>query len=118
MAPPSLIDFILSRNLADGVVVAGCAESACFNRLGIDWTKQRFAGTRDPYLRARVPRERVAMVWTSALASRQADAEITAFAAKVAAMPQLTMRSPLPPTAPASPAGQAQARQKAEAPHD
>ncbi len=30
MAPPSLIDFILSRDLADGVVVAGCAESACY----------------------------------------------------------------------------------------
>ena len=29
MAPPSLIDYVLSRNLADGVVVAGCAESAC-----------------------------------------------------------------------------------------
>jgi ferredoxin/coenzyme F420-reducing hydrogenase delta subunit len=117
MAPPSLIDFILSRNLADGVVVAGCAESACFNRLGIDWTKQRFAGMRDPYLRARVPRERLATVWTSALASHQADAEIAAFAAKIASMPPMTLRSPLPPTIPASPA-QTQARQKAEAPND
>ena len=60
MAPPSLIDFILSRDLADGVAVAGCAESACYNRLGIKWTEQRFAGERDPYLRARVPRERIA----------------------------------------------------------
>ena len=69
MAPPSLIDFVLSRDLADGVVVAGCSKSACFNRLGGDWTEQRFAGTRDPYLRARVPRERIATVWTSALES-------------------------------------------------
>jgi ferredoxin len=59
MAPPSLIDYVLSKNLADGVVVAGCAESACYHRLGVAWTEQRFAGQRNPYLRARVPRERI-----------------------------------------------------------
>jgi ferredoxin len=52
MAPPSLIDFVLSRDLADGVAVAGCAESACYNRLGVKWTEERFAAQRDPYLRA------------------------------------------------------------------
>jgi coenzyme F420-reducing hydrogenase delta subunit len=98
MAPPSLIDFILSRNLADGVVIAGCAESACFNRLGINWTEERFAGTRDPYLRARVPRERIATVWTSALALREAEREIAAFAEKIAKLPAAKLRSPLPPT--------------------
>ena len=67
MMPPSLIDFVLSRDLADGVAVAGCAESACYNRLGIQWTEQRFAGQRDPYLRARVPRDRIATIWASAL---------------------------------------------------
>src|SRR5690606_37327854 len=65
MVPPSLIDFILSKDLADGVVVAGCSESACYNRLGVEWTGQRFAGTRDPYLRKRVPRERLATIWAS-----------------------------------------------------
>jgi len=99
MAPPSLIDFVLSRNLADGVVVAGCAESACFHRLGIAWTEQRFAAARDPYLRARVPRERVATVWTSALGARKAEAMIAAFADKVAKLPPAKLRSPLPPTA-------------------
>jgi quinol-cytochrome oxidoreductase complex cytochrome b subunit/Fe-S-cluster-containing hydrogenase component 2/coenzyme F420-reducing hydrogenase delta subunit len=118
MAPPSLIDFILSRNLADGVVVAGCAESACFNRLGIEWTKERFAGTRDPYLRARVPRERLLTVWTSALAAKQANAEIAAFTAKVAAMPPMKLQSPLPPTAPARPPVQAQVRETVDAPND
>ena len=97
MAPPSLIDFVLSRNLADGVVVAGCAESACFNRLGVAWTEQRFARQRDPYLRARVPRERVATVWASALAVRRAEAEIAAFAEKIAGLPPMKRRSPLPP---------------------
>jgi ferredoxin/coenzyme F420-reducing hydrogenase delta subunit len=99
MAPPSLIDFVLSRNLADGVVVAGCAESACFHRLGVAWTEQRFAATRDPYLRARVPRERVATVWTSALEVRKAEAMIAAFADKVARLPAKPLRSPLPATA-------------------
>jgi ferredoxin/coenzyme F420-reducing hydrogenase delta subunit len=93
MAPPSLIDYVLSRDLADGVVVAGCAKSACFNRLGGDWTEQRFAGTRDPYLRARVPRERIATVWTSALAIRQTQAQIAEFTERVAKLPPLNRRS-------------------------
>lgn len=99
MAPPSLIDFILSRDLADGVVVAGCAESACYNRLGVKWTEQRFAAQRDPYLRARVPRERIATVWTSALAVKKADSEIAAFAARIANLPPNQLRSPLPVSA-------------------
>ena len=98
MVPPSLIDFILSRNLADGVVVAGCSECACFNRLGGDWTEQRFAGTRDPYLRARVPRERITTVWTSKLAVSQTEASIAAFTEKIAALPPARLRSPLPPS--------------------
>jgi len=110
MAPPSLIDFILSRDLADAVAVAGCAESACYNRLGIKWTEQRFAGERDPYLRARVPRERLATIWTSALAVKKMEAEIAAFAMRVARLPPKRLRSPLPasavsrPTMPREPA--------------
>jgi ferredoxin/coenzyme F420-reducing hydrogenase delta subunit len=103
MAPPSLIDFILSRDLADGVVVAGCAESACYNRLGVKWTEERFAAQRDPYLRARVPRERIAKIWASALEVRRAEAEIAAFGAQVAQLPPLKMRSPLPATAASRP---------------
>jgi len=96
MAPPSLIDFILSRDLADGVVVAGCAKSACYNRLGIQWTEQRFAAERDPYLRARVPRDRIATVWASALAVGKAEAAISEFAVRLAAMPPKRLRSPFP----------------------
>jgi ferredoxin len=98
MAPPSLIDFVLSRNLADGVVIAGCAKHAGFNRLGIEWTEQRFAGQRDPYLRARVPRERVATVWLSKSRGSAATAEIAAFAERIAALPPAKLSSPLPPT--------------------
>ncbi|HET7383885.1 MAG TPA: cytochrome b N-terminal domain-containing protein [Pseudolabrys sp.] len=106
MAPPSLFDFVLSRDLVDGVVIAGCAESACFNRLGIAWTQQRFAGTRDPYLRARVPRERIAMVWTSAVATRRVAAEIAEFTAKIAKLPLKKPRAPLPPSSASGPGGE------------
>ena len=99
MAPPSLIDFVLSRDLADGVVIAGCAESACFNRLGIAWTQQRIAAMRDPYLRTRVPRERIATVWASALASGRVVADIAAFMAKIAKLPRARLRSPRTSTA-------------------
>jgi ferredoxin/coenzyme F420-reducing hydrogenase delta subunit len=57
--PPPFIDFVLSRNLADGVAISGCAEGDCYYRLGGDWMQQRIDGERDPYLRKRVDRERV-----------------------------------------------------------
>ena len=98
MAPPSLIDYALSKDLADGVVIAGCAESACFHRLGVAWTKARVAGQRDPYLRARVPRERVRMIWTSALERRRFEAELKAFAAQITQLAPARLRSPLPPS--------------------
>ena len=63
MLPPSFIDYALSRDLADRVVLAGCSEGDCYYRLGAEWTRQRIAGTRDPYLRKRVPRERLSVVW-------------------------------------------------------
>ena len=63
MLPPSFIDFALSRNLADGVMLAGCGENDCYYRLGDEWMRQRVAGERDPYLRKRVPRERLRLSW-------------------------------------------------------
>jgi len=93
MVPPSLFDYVLSRNLADGIVIAGCAEGVCFNRLGIEWTKQRIAATRDPYLRARVPRERIATVWAYAHETRRVEADIASFAAKIADLPPMNVRA-------------------------
>jgi coenzyme F420-reducing hydrogenase delta subunit len=92
MAPPSLIDYIISRNLAEGVAVAGCAESACYHRLGIAWTKQRFARQRDPYLRARVPRERIATIWTSALARTQFEIQLAEFRRQLSMLPTMRQR--------------------------
>jgi quinol-cytochrome oxidoreductase complex cytochrome b subunit/coenzyme F420-reducing hydrogenase delta subunit len=63
MLPPSFIDFVLSRRHADGVLLSGCSEHDCYERLGDRWMEQRIASERDPQLRARVPRERVAVAW-------------------------------------------------------
>jgi len=59
MLPPSFIDFALSRNLADGVAIAGCGDGDCYYRLGGDWMRERIEGRRDPYLRQRVDRSRL-----------------------------------------------------------
>lgn len=83
MAPPSLVDYALSRDLADGVAVVGCAESSCYNRLGVEWTKQRVARARDPYLRARVPRQRLALIWASPWEQDRLAAELEAFRARL-----------------------------------
>jgi len=64
--PPSFIDYALSRDLAEGVLITGCREGACDFRYGTDWTAQRIAGQRDPYLRKRVPRERIRIDWAAA----------------------------------------------------
>ena len=63
MLPPSFADFALSRRLADGVMLAGCASGDCRYRLGDEWTRQRVAGKRDPYLRRRVDRNLLLVSW-------------------------------------------------------
>jgi ferredoxin/coenzyme F420-reducing hydrogenase delta subunit len=87
MLPPPFVDFVLSRGHADGVLLVGCREGACHQRLGQAWTVARIAGERDPYLRARVPRERVRCVW---LGRDQRDAlarAVEAFASGAAERP-------------------------------
>lgn len=66
MLPPSFLDFVLARHHAEGVLLSGCAAHDCYERLGDQWVEQRIAGERDPNLRARVPRERVAVAWSNA----------------------------------------------------
>jgi ferredoxin/coenzyme F420-reducing hydrogenase delta subunit len=63
MLPPSFLDFALARHHVDGVLLSGCAAHDCYERLGDQWVEQRIANERDPNLRARVPRERVAVSW-------------------------------------------------------
>jgi ferredoxin len=63
MLPPAFLDFVISRKLADGVLISGCRDGDCHFRLGARWTDQRLARERDPYLRQRVPRERIETCW-------------------------------------------------------
>ncbi len=80
MLPPSFIDFVLGRGHADGVLLAGCSADACYHRLGIRWTEGRLARTRDPYLRRRVPIERVRTCWAGPSGGQRLSAEAEAFA--------------------------------------
>lgn len=63
MLPPSFIDFVLSRKLADGIMIAGCAENDCYFRLGDRWTNLRIDDERDPFLGRRVDRARIETSW-------------------------------------------------------
>jgi ferredoxin/coenzyme F420-reducing hydrogenase delta subunit len=78
--PPSFIDYVLSRNLADGIFLAGCGQGECYNRFGILWTTQRLARQRDPYLRERVPRERIGTCWAASNEVRVLARAVKAFA--------------------------------------
>lgn len=62
--PPSFVDWVLSRDFADGIIMRGCAHNDCQYRLGAKWTEQRMHGTRDPRLRKRVDVEKLALLWT------------------------------------------------------
>ncbi|MCK6451977.1 MAG: cytochrome b N-terminal domain-containing protein [Alphaproteobacteria bacterium] len=96
--PPSFVDYVLSRGLADGVFLTGGSEGACVNRLGIQWTELRMDGERDPRLRDRVPRERMARRWAARHEATSLAGEIAAFRAQLATLPAIR------PPAPAQPA--------------
>ncbi len=83
MLPPAFIDFALSRKHADGVMLAGCAEGDCHFRLGDEWVRQRVAGLRDPYLRARVPRDRLELSWLAAGSNARRVRSLRAFSARL-----------------------------------
>ena len=92
--PPSFIDYVLSRGLADGVVITGCRDGECFNRYGVTWTKARLAGERDPYLRKRVPRERILSYWAAGADRAALQREIDTFRAGLSPQPRPDAASP------------------------
>lgn len=92
--PPAFVDYVLSESLADGVLVTGCAENACHARFGIAWSEARFARTRDPQLRKRVPAERLKTCWAGRLGRPVLAAELASFAHELEALPQLAPRQP------------------------
>jgi len=87
MLPPPFIDYILARGLADGVFITGCREGSCYNRFGQTWANQRIDRERDPYLRRRVPRERIARYWAGPADDRVLAREIEDFAERLRALP-------------------------------
>ena len=56
--PPSFVEYALRRG-ARRVEAVGCREGACKWRLGMDLCAERFAGTREPHLRANVRAEKL-----------------------------------------------------------
>lgn len=98
--PPSFIDYIISHHLADGVVIAGCSESGCYNRFGNRWTQERIAGRRDPYLRNRVLRERILTVWAGRLGGAELRKELSTFATNLSALGPYRPKAKGPPVTP------------------
>ncbi len=94
MLPPSFIDFVLRRHLADGVMLVGCREGECYNRQGVELTKERIAGTRDPRLRRSVPRERIVTRWESPGDRKGLQRDIAAFAARLRELDRASESAP------------------------
>lgn len=87
MLPPAFIDFVLSRDLADGVMLAGCAEGDCYFRLGDAWTNQRIDGERDPYLRKGTDLDRIETSWLPAASRKRRLRDLHDFSAWLATLP-------------------------------
>ncbi|MBM3557276.1 MAG: hydrogenase iron-sulfur subunit [Alphaproteobacteria bacterium] len=87
MLPPTFIDWVLSRGLAEGVFVTGCRKSGCTSRFGVEWTDDRIDGKRDPRLRSRVPGERLGRLWAGKTEAKTLATEIRAFQARIVALP-------------------------------
>ncbi len=93
--PPTLLDFTLTRQHADGVLLAGCRDGDCAFRLGVEWTRQRLAARRDPYLRKRVPRGRIQCVWAGIDGRKRLAQELRLFSERLrdmGALPSLRQR--------------------------
>lgn len=89
MLPPSFVDFVLGGGAAEGVVLTGCRPGDCFHRLGTQWTEERMAGRRDPYLRDRVPRERVTIHWAGPGEQAALAAHLAEFRDRLTTLPKM-----------------------------
>ena len=87
MLPPSFIDFLITRHHVDGIFLTGCGLGDCHNRLGNTWMEQRLTGERDPYLRERVPRNRIGRFWAGLTHNRRLAKELAAFQEQIKGLP-------------------------------
>lgn len=83
MLPPAFMDYVISKDLADGVMLAGCRNNDCHFRMGIEWTEKRIAGKRDPYLRKRVPLERINRCWVGDYQENELARQVEVFRANL-----------------------------------
>jgi len=61
--PPPFLDYALSRNLADAILLTGCPDGRCLFRFGARWTEDRVSRRRDPRLRKRIDESRICRGW-------------------------------------------------------
>lgn len=94
--PPSFIEYAL-RDGAAGVLVATCREGGCEFRLGQRWTAERLTGQREPRLRARMPRERLALVQAGPGDERVLAAAVQGLRERVRTLPTPSPAKPGPP---------------------
>lgn len=83
LLPPAFVDYVLRKNLAEGVIISGCCEGDCHFRLGNTWMDQRFSTERMPVLRTRVPREKIKVRWLGAQGTSQLKRELAEFQAEL-----------------------------------
>jgi len=91
--PPSFVEYAL-RAGADGILVAGCRTGDCAFRLGDRWTEERLAATREPHLRASVPRDRIRIAWCGVDDAHTLARALEALRGSLATTPRLN--DPLP----------------------
>ena len=61
--PPPFLDYVLSRDLADAILLTGCSDGRCRYRFGTQWTEDRVTRKRDPRLRKRIDESRICRAW-------------------------------------------------------
>lgn len=81
----SVIELLL-RGGSGGVLVLACPPRDCWHREGPRWLNERVYHDREAELQARVPRERVRLVYAGASESRVAIAAVREFMADVAGL--------------------------------
>lgn len=86
MLPPAFIDYAISKGIADGVFLTGCAPGSCQHRNGVAWTEARLNRERDPMLRRRVPEERLARGWGGPGSAGSINNQIKAFEERLKAI--------------------------------
>ena len=63
--PPSFLDYVLSRDLADSVLLAGCGVGDCRYRYGVSVDRAAYRQEARPQIAKRVDNQKIAYGWQS-----------------------------------------------------